>query len=226
MLKNTEKVLTTKALSRRQISESIKRTIFDFEDYLFEIIHSLELGGIVANIDLVADNKDSLFHATAYHAVWCRNLRELFSEAEKTGYHFENFIDIGSGKGKACFYADIKQHFTNIIGVEFSKPLIEIANKNKSKINSKKTRFINTDATQFKLPNQSSLIFMFNPFDNVVLEKFIINNIEHFENHNSVIAYANDIQRMSFAKLGFETIFRNQTRKISLYQLHKNCRKG
>ena len=60
---------------------------------------------------------------------------------------------------------------------------------------------------------------MFNPFDSVVLEKFILNNVEHFKKHNSVIAYANDIERLSLTKFGFETIFRNQTRKISLYQL-------
>lgn len=199
--------------------ESFKRKIFDFEDYLFEKWHGIELSTKVSNKDLVADNKDSLSHATAYNAVWCRNLRELFHEVQKTGYDFENFIDIGSGKGKACFYAGTKRAFKKIIGVEFSKPLVAIAERNKYKAGKDDIFFINADATEFELPNQTNLIFMFNPFDNVVLEKFISNNISHFKNHNSVIAYANDIQRLSLTKFGFETIFRNQTRKISLYQL-------
>ena len=215
----TNKIHAYVAQLSHSASESIKRKIFDFEDYLFEKKYSLELSGIVENKNLVAHNKESVAHATAYQAVWSRNLRELLNEVQKTGYEFENFIDIGSGKGKACFYAYTKRIFNNIIGIEFSEPLVEIANRNKVKIKSQSISFINADATEFKLPNQNNLIFMFNPFDSVVLENFISNNIEHFKKHNSVIAYANDIQRLSLTKFGFETIFRNQSRKISLYQL-------
>ena len=219
MINEIHKIRVNVARVSHSASEAIKRKIFDFEDYIFEKKYSLELSGIVENKNLVAKNKESLSHATAYHAVWSRNLRELFIEAKKTGYEFENFIDIGSGKGKACFYAYTKHHFTQIIGVEFSETLVEIANRNKVKINSESISFIHADATEFKLPKQKNLIFMFNPFDSVVLEKFIFNNVEQFKKHNSVIAYANDIERLSLTKFGFETIFRNQTRKISLYQL-------
>lgn len=85
------------------LSEAAKRKIFDFEDCIFEKRNRLELSGIIKQDDLVASDQTLVFHAAAYHAVWCRNLRELFREAQKTGYHFENFIDIGAGKGKACF---------------------------------------------------------------------------------------------------------------------------
>jgi hypothetical protein len=80
-------------------------------------------------------------------------------------------------------------------------------------MNAQNVTFINVDATEFELPNQTSLIFMFNPFDGVVLEEFICNNIGHFKSYNTVIAYANDVQLLSLLKFGFETIFRNQTRK-------------
>ena len=146
-------------------------------------------------------------------------MREIFYEAKKTGYKFQNFVDIGSGKGKACFWAHTKQIFDNIIGIEFSQQLIEISNKNKEVMKSHNVKFINIDASHFKLPDQSNLIFMFNPFDNIVLENFLSNNISHFQKYNSVIAYANDVQRKSLTNFGFETIFRNSNRKISLYQL-------
>ena len=202
-------------------SEATKRIIFDFEDYLFEKKYALELSGIIENDNLVTNNNESISHSMAYQAVWSRNLRELFKEVKKTGYKFENFIDIGSGKGKACFYAHKKCTFNRVIGIDFSEPLVEIANRNKVKFNSKNINFIKTDATEFELPNEASLIFMFNPFDSIVLEKFISNNINHFWNFNSVIAYANDKYRSSLIQLGFETIFRNETRKISLYELTK-----
>ena len=200
-------------------SEIVKRKLFDFEDFLFEKIYRLELSGVILNKDLISDNLISLSHATAYHAVWCRNLRELFEEAKKTGYVFENFIDIGSGKGKACFYAHTTGQFNSIIGIEFSEPLVKIANQNIEKFKSKNISFINTDANFFNLPNQQNLIFLFNPFDNVILENFMSINKNHFSKYNSIIAYANDVHRQSLTNFGFETIFRNQTRRISLYQM-------
>jgi len=208
-----------KMINNQSFCENFYRKIFYLEDYLFEKIHSLELSGIILNKDLVSTNQDSLSHANAYHAVWNRNLRELFYEAEKTGYVFENFLDIGSGKGKACFYAYKKGTFSNIIGVEFSLPIIEIANRNKEIIKSHNVNFLNSDASHFKLPDHTSLIFMFNPFDNFIMQSFLHNNIDHFQKYNSIIAYANDIHRNSITKFGFETIFRNQTRRISLYKL-------
>jgi Methyltransferase domain len=202
-----------------RFSEQIKRILFGFEDRIYELVNGYDFSGVVPAKDLVTDYKISLEHATAYQAVWNRNLRELFKEAKKTGYKFENFIDIGSGKGKACFYAHSKHMFDNIIGIDFSQPLLEIAIKNKGKIKSQNISFNNADASEYKLPQQNNFIFMFNPFDSVVLEKFITNNIEHFKKNNSLIAYANDIERLSLTKFGFETIFRNQSRKISLYRL-------
>jgi len=203
----------------QSVLESIKRKLFYFEDYLFEKRYGYEVSGTILKKDLAINSKNSLLHANDYQAVWCHTLRKLFCEAKKTGYDFKNFIDIGSGKGKACLYAGTKQSFNKIIGVEFSLSLVTIANRNKDKASSKNIIFINADASEFELPNQTNFIFMFNPFDNVILEKFISNNINHFKIYNSVIAYANDIQRLSLTKFGFETIFRNQTRKISLYKL-------
>jgi SAM-dependent methyltransferase len=199
------------------LKELILRKIYFVEDFLFELRLGVELSGTISASDIVSKST-SKSHTTAYQPVFTRNLRELLNEAKKTGIEFENFIDIGSGKGKACFYAYKTCFFPYIIGVDFSEPLVEIANRNKRKLNLQSISFINADATEFELPKQTSFIFMFNPFDSIVLEKFISNNIDHFKKFNSVIAYANDIQRPSLRKLGFETIFRNQTRKISLWQ--------
>jgi len=151
--------------------------------------------------------------------MWNRNLRALLKEAYKTGYKFDNFIDIGSGKGKPCFYAGSKHTYKNIIGVEFSQPLIDVAEKNKLKTRLKNLTFLNKDATKYELPSKNNLVFLVNPFDDVTLEKFVSLNLKHFQSYNTVIAYLNDVHRKSLTKLGFETIFRDQTRKISLYQL-------
>ncbi len=206
-------------MDRLKLLDSIKRSIYNLEDLLFEKSRGLDLGGVIHGRDLIAEGSDSQSDATAYQAVWCRNIRELLAEAKKTGHSFENFIDIGSGKGKACFFAQSRSSFRNVIGVEFSEKLVDVANNNKNKIRASNIYFFKADASEFILPDSKNLIFMFNPFSGVILERFISNNIDNFKNSNSIIAYANDIHRMSLSKFGFETIFRNQTRKISLYEI-------
>jgi SAM-dependent methyltransferase len=199
------------------VMEQFKRRLFAFEDYVFEIRHRIDVGGAVAHEHLVSTNTVSLPHATAYNAVWCRNLRELFREARKTGIDFRNFIDVGAGKGKACFYASSAMCFDKIVGIEFSKSLIEIAKRNQTRNPATNIDFQLVDAAQYLLPAGNALIFLFNPFDEVILNAFIENNLRHFGENRSVVAYANDVHRKILVARGFETIFRNQTRKISLY---------
>ena len=104
-----------------------------------------------------------------------------------------------------------KMKFEKIIGVEFSKPIIAIANNHRFKCEN--IAFLQADAMDFMLPQASNLVFMFNPFDEVVLDRFIENNLEHFKTHKSMIAYANDRHKKSLMTYGFETIFKNQSRK-------------
>lgn len=204
---------------KNSFNEKIKRIVFGFEDYIYELVNGYEFSGFVHNTNLITEFDESLKHAYSYMPMWNRNLRVLLNEAYKTQTQFDNFIDIGSGKGKPCFYAGSKHTYENIIGVEFSQPLIDVAEKNKQRTKLKNITFINCDATKYKLPEKDNLVFLFNPFDEITLEKFILLNWTHFQSRNSVIAYLNDVHRMSLTKLGFETIFRDQNRKISLYQL-------
>jgi len=197
--------------------EQFKRRLFALEDHVFEIRHRIDVGGAVSHENLVSTNGDSLPHATAYNAVWCRNLRELFREARKTGVAFRNFVDVGAGKGKACFYASSAMSFDKIVGIEFSKSLIEIAKRNQTRYRATNIDFQLADAAQYLLPAGNALIFLFNPFDEVILNAFIENNLKHFGENRSVIAYANDVHRKLLTARGFETLFRSQTRKISLY---------
>ncbi|MBF0295007.1 MAG: class I SAM-dependent methyltransferase [Magnetococcales bacterium] len=205
--------------------ERLLRTLYDWEDALFAWRHGFDLGGVIPQERLLQVDSASLAHATAYHAVWCRNLRELFAEAHKTGVTFEHFIDIGSGKGKACFYAALHARFPSILGIEFSRALLDIAAQNHQKLSARsggaRIAFLHADAATVRLPTGTSLIFLFNPFDAIVLEHFLRNNMERIQSDGSCIAYANDQHGQTLAKLGFVTLFRNQTRKLSLWRFMK-----
>ena len=206
----------------KKIIQNFKRIGNKFQDLFFEKYYSLDLGGVIKNQDLIELPQNSKNHATAYQAVWNSSIRELLLQAEKTMYKFENFIDIGSGKGKACFYVYIKKghQFKNITGIEFSRSLIEIANLNNKKIKSKKIRFIEMDASNYIIPTENNLIFLFNPFDEIIFDLFIRNNLENFKNHNSIIAYANDVSSSLLIKYGFRIIYKNNKRNISLYEIY------
>lgn len=210
-------------LTRRGIIETIKRKLFILEDLCFEKKFGADFGGYIYGNELSFASELSVSQATAYQQIWCRSLHELFAEVKKIGIAYDNFIDIGSGKGKACFFAHTNGVFKHIIGIEASQPLISIAETNKKKAGLTDIDFLHIDATDYILPGGASFIFMYNPFGEAILEKFIQNNMKHFKESNSVIAYAYDTQRSTLTRYGFETIYRNQTRKLSIFNYpHKD----
>ncbi len=206
-----------KISSISSITESIRRRLFRWEDELFEKRHDLELSPVYPT-DLVTDNADSSVHANACQAVWCRNLREIFTQAGKADVVLKNFVDIGSGKGKACLFAAQRMPFEKILGIELSKPLVAISNENARRFGRADIEFHHADARDFSLPEACNLVFLFNPFDEVILQKFIENNLRHFQQQRSILAYANDIHRDVISSAGFTLLFRNPVRCVSLYQ--------
>jgi SAM-dependent methyltransferase len=163
--------------------EKLLRKIYALEDFIFEKYYGFNFSGNINADDLVTSYATKK-NAFEYRPVFIGTLRKLFSEASKLGCEHQNFIDIGSGKGKACFYALKKQPFKHVVGVEFSKELVDIANENQKIIGVSNVNFLNLDASTYILPDESNLIFLFNPFDQIVLEKFIKNNINHFNSQS------------------------------------------
>ncbi len=195
------------------------------DDYLFEKLNRLSLETIVNREILKNTVKVNLKHATYYQPITCRNLKLLLNEAHKTRSSFDHFIDIGAGKGKACFYAAKHFKFRKITGVEFSHGLVKIANRNKLIFGDRNVSFLSEDAADFLLPRGKCLVFLYNPFNDVILEKFISNNYTHFKEYESLIAYAYDVHRETLLVNGFRTLFRSAERKLSLYQLRSHFQK-
>lgn len=209
-----------KPLGHKLRSTRVKaiRALHWVADASFDRRHRIDCGGFIRSQDLQSDCAATLPHARAYEAITCAVMGQVLAEAKKTGIVFDRFIDIGSGKGKACFYAAAKGGFRNIIGIEFSAPLVEVADANKKKFGAHDISFLTMDATAFSLPSGDNLVLLFNPFGEVVLQRFLENNLERFRSSRTVIAYANDQHRLCLAKLGFVTLFRNQDAQLSLYQ--------
>ena len=100
-------------------------------------------------------------------------LKDLESSIEKP-LEKNVFVDYGSGKGAAIIHAK-QLGFTKTIGVEFAKELHEQAVKNIEVLKLENIESLYADATSYELPNDISVIYFFNPFDEIVMQKVIAN---------------------------------------------------
>lgn len=196
------------------MSEKLKRFLFALEDRLYDWRNSIDTRGVTAPTGL-GQHAHAGAHGTAYQAVWTRNLRALIRAARRAG-PTDIFVDIGAGKGKACIYAS--RHFSRVIGVEYSSDLVAAARTNQQRAGRDNIQFILADATHYDVPEEASLIFLFNPFDGVVLGRFIDRNRARIKAHGSLIAYANDMQQQTLVQAGFACVFRDTARSISLWR--------
>lgn len=202
--------------------ERLQRWRFGAEDHWFEWRHGLELARPVPHAELATSHLQALQHATSYQGVWSRNVRTLVAQALQANPQLRHFVDLGAGKGKACFHASLLHRFDSVVGVEFSEPLVEVARHNLQRFAAVRglrgLQFVAGDAAGHTLPEGATLVFLFNPFDGVVLERFLAHNRAHFHRHRSLLAYANDVHRRVLPRHGFETVYRDPGRRVSLFQ--------
>jgi len=123
-------------------------------------------------------------HGTAFVSTSKDFLKRVVDDLEKSikkPLVKELFVDYGSGKGSAIIHArDIG--FKEAIGVEFALELHEIAESNIEKMNLKGVQSVYADATTYPLPLDASVVYLFNPFDEIVMGKFIENIVKEKEN--------------------------------------------
>jgi SAM-dependent methyltransferase len=85
------------------------------------------------------------------------------------------FIDFGCGKGRALFLA-AEAGFRRVVGVEFGHALAEAAKANLQSYRSRRQRcfqlsVVEGDATQYDVPAEPLLCFLFNPFKRPVADQ-------------------------------------------------------
>lgn len=87
------------------------------------------------------------------------------------------FVDLGCGKGRALFVASIFG-IRRLIGVEISPTLVFKARENVAKWkngNGSTIEIICADASEWPFPADNLVVFLYNPFDAVILKKVLSN---------------------------------------------------
>lgn len=199
--------------------QMIRRAWRYFLAYRFDKAHHINTRQEVDKSRLDPINTNSLKHGLQYAPIPVTFL-DLLLGYLKNESPDTYFVDIGCGKGLACFYAARK--FKNIIGIDFSEKLIEQARQNQRSFinrNHSNIRFEVCDARSYRLVDQKAVVYMYNPFDAHILREFLNINMGHFMKHRSRIAYVNDECRDVLAEFGFREDFRNPSQKVSIYSL-------
>ncbi len=94
------------------------------------------------------------------------------------------FLDIGSGKGRAVLLA-AAYPFRRVIGVELSAQLIDIAQENldraRARLRCKDVVLVNADAVQYQIPDEVTVVLMFNPVRGADFAAVIKNVLDSYD---------------------------------------------
>jgi hypothetical protein len=147
-------------------------------DYFFDFRYGTSTGGWTRPTRLQI-NSGNIGHAFRYQATKTRPFRKLLKRLSFPKNSV--FVDVGAGKGKALLIAS-RSGFKRLLGVEFASDLCKIARSNVDAY--RKTsgcdnvfEIIESDIVEYDIGGDENVFYLYNSFDNVVLQKFL-NNIK------------------------------------------------
>ena len=164
----------------------------------------------------LSKNGIDISHATMYMPISYLLLEEIFRQLSSTSK--KHFLDIGCGKGRALCVAAY-YGYKHITGIDFSKQFCEDARNNLT-LTQKKFSAINysvttADAMNYEIPATVDCIFLFNPFDVVIMSAVVYNIMESVRMfpREIIVAYANPLFEDLFLEEGFTEIFHTKEMK-------------
>ncbi len=168
----------------------------------FDELHGTDTGSLIPG-ELLSQAHPHGRHGTAYHGV----APSLFAKLLRRWREFAQnpvsrtvFIDMGAGKGRAMLLA-AQEPFRRVLGVELDSALAAIAQQN---LMQWQTRYAGPpmqlrqgDALRLRLPAGPCAVFLFNPFDAVVMDRLLARLLHHFRTRPGELdlIYVNDEQR-------------------------------
>jgi SAM-dependent methyltransferase len=127
-------------------------------------------------VRIVATDSPNFSHGNKYEASSEAVIRWSI-EACGLPHSETTFVDVGSGKGRALIVA-ATYPFMRIIGVEYSADLVKTCHDNLRKVGiSSKCEVVMADAADYQFPDGNLLVFLYNPFDSVILNR-VLNHLD------------------------------------------------
>jgi len=167
-----------KSLRERGLRTTLFRFYIVLADYFFDFRYGTDTTtwATLDDLTIEGDNKD---RSTLYQASRIVPLKKLFNSIKPIVPENGVLVDIGCGKGRVLMLAS-QFGFRKAVGVEFAHELCEIARENCA-VYERKTasgtefQVVESDAARYAVNNDENVFFMFNPFDEVVMDQVLDN---------------------------------------------------
>jgi SAM-dependent methyltransferase len=149
-------------------------------------------------------------HATLYMPVSYDVLEDVFAKVDLSGRR--HFVDIGCGKGRALCMA-AHHGFGRVTGIDFSARLCAAAEENLRLVQQQKPGLVFSvaveDAFDFAIPPDTDCIFLFNPFDAVVMHAVVEHTLQSHLSHprKIILIYVNPQHAKLFLRAGFTQLY-------------------
>ena len=144
----------------------------------FDWRHNVRTMGDMGLADMDAVTPDTSL-AGHYHPSHPRSARRILGMLPLRDYSQYTFIDLGSGKGLMLLLA-AEYPYAAIRGVEFSRKLHEVADRNIATYRNSRQRCfdiksVNVDARDYEFPATPLVLYLFNPFRHELLARVLRN---------------------------------------------------
>ncbi len=143
------------------------------DERYYEWRFDIRSGGYIAPAELGLPGEQHI----GYEGTDYRSLSEIMRKL-RVREGEDVFLDLGAGKGRALIMAATRP-FKRIIGVEISPQLAAVASQNlqraRKRLTCTDTSVVIGDATTFLVPDDVTIVFMFNPFRGEMLAQALQN---------------------------------------------------
>lgn len=208
--------LLSRSIRKRGLVNTFKFVLYE---YLFDFTHKVNTSGYMDldNMDVVGDKKFS----TKYQGSNYFLLKNFFSKYSDYILN-SDVVDFGSGKGRILIMA-MEYKAKEVIGIEFSKELIDISKKNIYLYQNRNNlidnvKLIHDDALNYKFSGKEKVIFFYNPFNDIILEPILKNIVQ--QKQNIIVVYINPVYKNLFNN--FLTEIDNFSDELIVYSNENN----
>ncbi len=168
----------------------------------FDVEHGTETGALIPGEDLQTGHRHDRY-ITAYHGTAPSLFGKVMGHWRGVAVHPVEqtaFVDVGAGKGRAMLLAS-EMPFRRIVGVELHPMLAAVMRENVERWHllhdTPPMRVEEADAMTLRMPVGPCCLFLFNPFDLVLMDRFLERLTKQFAGREGDLdlLYVNDEQK-------------------------------
>lgn len=197
-------LLYYKYLTQSIVNRGLCNTIyFVFCEIWYEIKFKINTKSIECNVLNTSYNH---YQAASYVV-----LQAVF---EKCFVEKKYLLDVGCGKGRVLKFA-LQKGFTKVVGIDIDPLVLKIAQSNLSKeIENNLCELKNEDILYSNFDTNCTTFFLFNPFNENIISKFIEKLLIHRKliDEKIQVIYVNPLFAKSFIDKQFDVVFTFKTK--------------